>query len=535
MNELMAATAQAESDASQPAGTPAPEDNDRSAKRKRKQFYGQTAKRGALWSLLRQGGNELISIPTSMVMARLLSPQDFGIAAAAAFFIMLAKGLTQFGFSAAIVRTKQLRPEHASSVFLINLLLGAATYGVLVAATPLIGRFFRSPEVGSVLPIAALVFVISPFGTVSAAMMQRNMQFRYTAVCDWTDTLVGAAATIVLALAGLGYWSIVYGHVIAVSVRVVLQEYLSGWRPRLTFSRAALRELVPYGLGIQSKRVLEYASFNLDNVVVGRFLGMGPLGLYDKAFSTMNRLVTRLTLGQAPFRIFAIIHEDVERFRRAYSRLILSITLIGFPVLAGCIVVAQPLFAVLYGAKWQAAVLPYQLLCVGGMLKLLNAYSSQANEASGNLWPQVRRQALGPILVVIGAAAGSLYAGVTGAAAGVVVAITILTVLMQGLVRRATGLSWGAMLAPQVPGITCASLLVLILLGTDAVFRAVAPDPAAWQLLLLQTTVGALFYGAFVFFSPFGAVREVVAETVEDILPPAWSRALNRGTKAPGA
>jgi PST family polysaccharide transporter len=500
----------------------------RKEKQGQKKYYGRTAKVGAVWSILRQGGNELIGIPSSMIMARLLSPYEFGVAAASSFFIVLAARLTQFGFSAALIRLKDMRPEHASSVYIVNQTMGIMTFSVLFLVSPLIGQFFRSPEAGSLLRVAALTFVINPMSTVSSALLHRRMQFRYIALIDWADTLIGAVVTVVLAFRGFGFWSMVGGHLTALVIRVLLQLHLARWAPTMSFSRAALRELIPVGLGLQTKRLLEYAATNLDNLVVGRVLGMAGLGIYDKAFTTMNKLVVRLTLGQAPFRIFSIIHEDAERFRRAYSRLILSITLLGYPVLVGCVVAAEPLFLVLYGEKWTSAVFPFQLLCAGGLLKLLNAYASQANEAAGNVWPQVRRQAFGTVLVVVGAGLGSLYWGVPGAALGVLMATIVLTVAMQALVREATGLSWSAMFIPQLPGVTCAVLLAGVLLATDAGLRAVLPEAQAWRLLLAQTMTGALFYAIFVLFGPFTAVRDLVSETLDELLPPGAARALNR-------
>jgi O-antigen/teichoic acid export membrane protein len=395
-----------------------------------------------------------------------------------------------------------------------------------VAISPLVGLFFRSPEAGSVLPVAALTFLFSPFGSVSAALIQRRMQFRYSTTADWTDTLVGAVMTVTFALNGFRYWSIVYGNLIAVAVRVLVQMYLAGWRPEFRWSRRALAELFPFGFGLQTKRLLEYGSSNLDNVVVGRILGMASLGFYDKAFSTMNRLVTRLTLGQAPFRIFAIIHEDADRFRRAYGKLITSITLLAFPVLTGCIVAARPLFTVMYGERWLPAVLPFQLLCAGGMLKLLNAYAAQANEAAGNIWPQVRRQAVGAVLIVIGAAIGSSVSGVIGAAFGVLVAMLILTVLMQALVKDVTGLSWSGLLTPAIPALTCSAVLVGVLLGADALLRLATPAPPALLELAVQAGAGGLFYAAFVLFSPFATVRDIVTETLNDMLPARAQRVL---------
>lgn len=494
--------------------------------REMKKSYGRTAKKGAAWSVVRQGGHELIGIPFSMVMARLLSPNEFGVAVAGSFFVLLAARLTQFGFPAAIVRIKEVREEHTSSVFVVSMIIGILSYTALALSAPAIGRFFQSPDAGALVRIAALAFLISPFSSVANALITRELRFRAMALADWTDGLVGAVVTIALATAGWSYWSIVYGNVVATLARVVLQMYLSGWWPSLRFSRSALRELLSYGLGVQTKRLLEYAAANLDTLVVGRMLDMTSLGFYDKAFSTMNRLVNRLTLGQAPFRIFAIIYEDRERFQRAYSRLILSVTMLGYPALAACIVVATPLFEVLYGSRWQAAVLPFQVLCFGGMLKLLNNYGSQANEAVGHVWLQAARQGVGTILVVVGAAVGSFVGGISGAAIGVTAAMAVLTVIMQELVRRSVHMSWKTMLAPQLPALACTAVVVGVLAAMLRLLAAIVPHAPAWQQLCVLGVAGASAYFLFILYGPFDDLREIVLETADDMLPAPFSRGL---------
>ncbi len=182
----------------------------------------------------------------------------------------------------------------------------------------------------------------------------------------------------------------------------------------------------------------------------------------------------------------------------------------------------------LYGRQWQAAVLPFQVLCAGGMLKLLNNYGSQANEAVGAIWRQASRQAVGTVLVVIGAAVGSFHWGIFGAALGVTIAMGILTVSMQELVRRATGSSWRALLVPQVPAVTCTALIVGVLWATTRLLDRMAPHAAAWQQLAVLVGVGAVAYGAFLLFSPFASLRELVHETVEELFPASAGRVLGR-------
>jgi O-antigen/teichoic acid export membrane protein len=498
----------------------APAEDGATRKVSKRQYYGKTARRGAVWSIVRQGGNEFVAIPTSMIMARLLAPSDFGIAATATFFIVLATRLTQFGFNAALVRIKDLRPDHLSTVFVVNAVLGAGTYVVLVAVSPFIGTFLRNAAAGHLLILAASIFLITPFGTVPAALLTRHMQFRFVAVTEWIDTIVGAVVSIALALWGYGYWSLVIGQLAGTALRIVLRLFYSHWRPSLRCTREALRDLLSFGLGLQAKRLLEYASFNFDNIVVGRVLGMTALGFYDKAFTTMNRLVNRLTLGDAYFRIFSIIHEEPERFRRAYSKLLLTVSLIGLPAFATAIVVAKPLFIIMYGDKWLAAVVPFQVLCAGGFLKLLNGYASQANEAVGNIWPQARRQAAGAIMIVVGAWTGSRYGGMTGAAIGVALALAALTVSMQALVRRSTGLSWREMVVPFGPSIVGTGLIVSVLLLVNAALHR-AGDPAAWQILTTQLIAGAVCYVLYVLFNPFRTVRTIVSEAIADVWPGA--------------
>lgn len=493
-----------------------------------KTYYGRTAKVGAVWAVLRRGGQELVAIPTSIIMARLLAPEEFGIAAAASFFILLASRLTQFGFNAAIVRVKELRPDHTSSVFVVNLVLGLSMYLAIVVAAAPIGAFLRSAEAGRLLPHAALVFLITPFGTVPSALLSRRMAFRSITLTDWADAFVGAVVSLILAFRGYGFWSLVYGQLTGTAFRVTCKVALAGWVPSLRVSRLALRELLSFGLGLQTKRLLEFATNNLDTLVVGRVLGMSALGIYDKAFSTMNRIVNRLTLGEVYFRIFSIIQEEPARFRRAYSRLVLIVSVIGVPAFAAVIVMAQPLFLLMYGETWLPAVLPFQLLCAGGILKLFNAYASQANEATGNIWRQTLRQGIGAVCIVAGAFVGSRVAGVTGAAAGVAVGMLILTGLIQALVRRTTGLTWGEMLRPQLPAVLCSVLVVAALLGADRGLALIVEHPAAWQTLLVQAVVGGFVYAVFVLFSPFPTLAEVVTDSLHELLPAPIARSLDR-------
>lgn len=482
--------------------------------------YGKLAKEGIIWSFFREGISEFISTPTAIILARLLSPLDFGIAAAAGFFLTLATRLANFGFNQALVRIKKLRPEHCSSVFVVSLATGVAVYLALLSTAGLMAAFFREPQIRHVMPIAALTFLVAPFGTVPAALMSRNMMFRRTAVADWASSLAESASTIYLAWTGSGYWSIVYGRVVGAVVNAVVKISLGRWRPSLRFSSTAMGELFSFGSGIFVKRLLDFSANQLDNIVVGRMLGLSPLGLYDKAFVTVNKVLIRINTGgpMVTFRIFALIYDDAERFRRAYSRVILAASLVSYPVLLALAAAAPDLLHVMYGKRWLPAAVPFQILCVAGILKVLNEYAGTAAQAWGKIWGQVSRQAIATALIVVFVAAFSRW-GLAGAAFGVLLATVSMTVLMNLLLMRLSGIPASSLLRAQLPGMLCGAIVsgsVLAVRLMAGSFGASAP----WMRLLPEVAAGAVAYLGFIKLNRFRDVRILVRDAAVDLGPP---------------
>ena len=486
---------------------------------KRRKSYGKVAKRGVAWAFFREGVSEMITTPTAIIMARLLTPFDFGVAASARFFVSLATRLTNLGFNQALVRIKDLKPEHCSTVFVVSLVLGAAAYGVLVGAASLIGAFFRTPAIGQVVPIAALSFVITPFGTVSAALMVRDMQFTRTATADWVSSLAEAVSAILLAWAGYGYWSIVYAHVVGSVATASAKLLLGSWRPSIRVSASALRDLFSFGTGVFAKRLLDYSAKNLDNLVVGRMLGVVSLGFYDKAFSTMNKVLVRLSTGgpMVTFRVFSLIHEDRDRFQRAYRKVALATALVSFPVLVGIAAAGPEVIIVMYGERWIPAVAAFQILCIAGAFNVLNEYAGMAAQATGRIWGQVTRQAIYTGLVLVLVAVFS-RAGIAGAAFGVLLATLAMAVMMNALVVRLTAIPSTVVLGAQVPGLIAAACVAASVLAS----RALLADalPARWQLLIVEVISGAAAYALFLRLNRFAEVRRLLRDTADDLPRP---------------
>jgi O-antigen/teichoic acid export membrane protein len=481
-------------------------------------FYGRAALAGIAWSWFAVVGIQLMWLPTTMITARLLSPEDFGITATASFFVALATRLTQFGFNAALLRMKEIDDDHANSIFVMNVVLGLASWLVLALSAPQIAEFFRSPATGQILPIAALVFVAVPIGTVPAALLARDLRYKELTLIVWINAFSGSISTVVLAWGGYGYWSLVYGQLISTVLSSVAKLYYGGWTPRFRFTMAAARDMFSFGFGIYALRLVEYSALNLDSMAVGRMMGMASLGYYDKAFNLMTHVLDRLSQAGPviSFRVFAVIQDEHERFRRGYRKVTLSVTLLGYPLLAVLAFAAEPVFLVLFGRAWLVAVPAFQILCAAACFKLLNAYSASVVEAAGHVWAEVWRQVVYVVLIVAGVVALRSW-GTSGAAVAVLAASLVMTLLLHQLLHATTPVTLSDMLMPQVPAIACAIGLLAFLAAVDVAVDL--PARAVWLRLLVTGSVSTSFYLLFVWFVPVRAVQELRADVLEHASP----------------
>lgn len=493
------------------------------AERRSGPSYGKVAKVGVLWSFGQKFVSQSIDLAASVVLARLLTPADFGIVAATGFFLRLASKLANFGLGGALIRLKEMRPEHVSTVFVVNLGIGILSYLCLTASAPSLAVVFDAPEVAPALRVAALVYLVLPFGAGQAATISREMRFRDLAIVEWTYSAAFLLLAIPLAWQGFGFWSLIYAQLAANSLQTIAKVYIGGRQPRLKFSRAAFLETIPFGAGLYVRRVLSFGAEYFDSLIVGSLLGMTSLGFYDKAFSTVNRVSDRLNAPIVFLRIFAVIQHDAARLRKAYLKACSAMALIGLPSFAGLIVAAPNLIEVLYGRQWLPAVVPFQILCVAGMCKVTLANATAVIQAVGEVWSETWRQVVYVVFVIVGVASFSVW-GIAGAAAAVTLAAAVMMVLVQWLVCRVTGLRWTEILQAHIPGLTAAAVVAAALVAIEFAFAA-SETPRAWVVLIVQLVAAGAAMLAVLFLGPFDSMRAIARETVTEFAPGLLERA----------
>ena len=430
---------------------------------------------GGQWrmgSLVIQG---VLHLSVGVVLARLLLPGDFGIAALALIVIGFAAMVSDVGVGAAVMQRLVVTKEHLRVAFTLSLLAGIVIASALFAVAPLFALLTKSPAVTSVLRVQSIVFIAGGAGTVARAQLQRRLDFRRLFAVDLISYLLGYAfIAIGGALLGWGVWSLVIGSLVQSWLGSVLCMTAAKAPLRPLWAKQEMNDLLGFGVGVTINGVIAYVGRNGDNFLVGRFLGTTALGLYSRAFNFMM-LPINYFCGVIPTVLipaFAEIQTDRTRVGRGYLMGVQTAALITAPVMVWIVVSAPHLIVGLYGERWAGAVLPLQVLAAAGVPRGMLGLAGAVTQACNRVSSEVPLQIGFALAITVGAAMGSRY-GLAGVAVAVSIAIVLMFIAQARLALSITGGTWRAFGRAHVPGVilglaTLAAILPLRLLAERA-------------------------------------------------------------------
>lgn len=373
----------------------------------------------------------------TLVLARLLAPADFGLAAMASIVTMLGSMISEMGFGVAIVQKKQLSDDDVSTAFWTSILLGAAITLLTFVLAPLGAAAFRNDTVGPVIQWSSLGLLVGALAVTPQAMLVRRIEFRPIAMADISSSIAYGVSAIGLAASGFGVWSLVIAGIVLGVVRTVVLVAKSGIRPFRPISTKSLREILPFGLKMFGSNVVQYLRSNLDYLVVGATLGSTSLGLYTLAYKLADfprlRLATTITEVALP-RLSAVQDRDDEVIR-TYSTSLTGVTLITFPLLVGLASLAPEFIDVLYGPTWRGAIQPLQILLMMGLLQSVADAAMTTVVAKGHAGKHLRLSISYLVVVGIFTVVGVRW-GITGVALGMSAATVLYLVGVQFALNR---------------------------------------------------------------------------------------------------
>ena len=319
---------------------------------------------GVKWSAVSQVGRQATQLFTTIILARLLSPSDFGLVGMALVVTGFINIFKDLGTSAAIIQQKDLSEKLLPSIFWVNVGFGLTATFLLFLLAPLGGILYQEPGVVAVLRVLSPSFLISGMGILHQALLERSLAFDSLAKLEVTSAIAGAVVGIVLALLNFGVWSLVFQVLTSVFASTLLLWMSSPWRPQWVFHWKEVGAVSRFSLNLTGFSIFNYFSRNADYLLIGRFLGAQELGYYTLAYRILLFPIQNISavIGRVLYPVLSAFQDDNSRFASAYLKVIRSIGLVTFPLMMGVLALARPFVLTFFGAKWEPVILLVMIL-----------------------------------------------------------------------------------------------------------------------------------------------------------------------------
>ena len=447
--------------------------------------------KGIAWTGAVKWGGQAFAWVSTVIVARLLTPVDYGIVAMATVFVGLITIFSEFGIGSAVVVMRDLKKEQVNQLHTLSVLLGFLTFALSCAAAIPISNFFRTPELVAVVIVMASGFVIAGFRTVPDALLQKDLQFRTLAGLDAVQLLLVPLLTVALAIAGFRYWTLVISNLIGalvVTIFAVSRRPQLFIRPRIHEIRSALN----LGHQMLVQRLAWYVYSNADFLTVGRLLGQAALGNYGTAWSLASvpvGKVSSLVLRVTP-AYFSSIQNDKAAVRRYLVSLTEGVALVTFPIAVGLSLVAHDFVLGVLGEKWALAIVPIQFLGVYSCLRSISPLLAQVLSITGEARFAMRNAVMAAFILPLAFVAASRW-GIIGVATSWLIVHPVMILPLYQRVRSTLELSHATYARALWPAVSSCMLMALAVFGAKT---AMGDGSTPIVRLVIATLVGAGVY-----------------------------------------
>ncbi|MEG1525558.1 MAG: lipopolysaccharide biosynthesis protein [Clostridia bacterium] len=451
----------------------------------------QKAISGLFWKLMENGGTQGIAFLTSIVLARLIDPANYGVLSLTVIFTSIASVFVQRGFSLSLVQKKDADETDFSSVFYFSLVLALVLYLSLWISAPWIADFYHTPQVKQVLRAISLILVFGAVTSVQNAIIMREMAFRQRFIASVVSVVLSGTVGITMALLGFGVWALVAQQLLDSLIMCVGLSIATGWFPKRLFSFKQLGGLFSFGWKLLVSSLLETIYSDVSGLIIGRRYSPAMLAHYDKGRKFPQLIGTNLSgaIQAAMFPTFSVAQDDHERLRAMVRRSVAISAFVTFPLIAGLGAVGTPLIRLVLTEKWMPCVPFLQVFCITFALYPIDATVLQAINALGRsdlyLKLEIAKKIAGILLIF-----AAVYWLDTPIALAWALALTaVLSVLLNAIpIKRLIGYRYGMQLRDLLP-----SLGLSIIMGT-AVYAVSFLGFSDWLALCIQIPLGAVLY-----------------------------------------
>lgn len=471
---------------------------------------------GLFWSFIDQFANLLISFIVGIILARILTPREFGLIGMITIFIAISESFINSGFSNALIRKNDATDTDYSTVFYYNLAVGILFYLILFFTAPLISNFFNEPQLTRIIKALGLILIIDSLTIIQRTILTKRIDFKLQTRISIISSLGSGIIGIVMAFEGFGVWSLVVQRLSKQALNSLFLWIWNKWRPSLIFSMKSFKELFSFGSKLLLSGLIDTIFRHVYKLIIGKFYSAQDLGYYTRAeeFKKLPSQTLNSVVGRVSYPVLSSIKDDRERLKKNYKILIRSIMLITFVLMLGMAACAEPLIITLIGEKWRPSIVFLQLFCFEGMMYPLHALNLNMLQVEGRsdlfLKLEIIKKLLAVPVIIIG-----IFLGIKIMLIGMILNSFIAYFINSYWSGRFIGYSSKEQIIDILPSFGVAALMAILvfLLNIILPFNYVTK-------LIIQLVVGAAFVIIFCELTKFRDylfIKEIVIDKIKEI------------------
>ena len=460
----------------------------------------QKAASGMVWTSIQKFSKMGIQFISGIILARLLTPYDYGCIGMLMIFIVLAESFIDGGFGSALIQKKRPTQEDYSTIFFWNIAMAAVLYVILYFSAPAIAKFYKIPLLCSVLRVQGIILFIYAFNIVQRNQLRKNLDFKALSLVTIVTSVIALIVTIVMAYLGFGVWSLVVQLILTAAIPAIVFWFYVKWRPQWIFSWKSFRELFSFGFFMFLAHILNQFGQQIQGLLIGKFFNPTTMGYYSKAQGTekLASLSISSIMTQVTYPLYAEIQDDRKSMGNMIKRITMTLAYFSFPMLFLLLLLAKPLFVLLYSDRWIHSVPFFQVLCIAGLAGCLQSINLQAISAIGKsrtmfVWTLIKR-----IVGISAMVLGLLAWGMKGLLLGVVFNYWFSYFVNIGLVSKHIGYKWYQQIRDLLPVAIASSFITLITFGAGMLLHLDMYQDGLIKLLIYVF----LYVGWSLFFKP---------------------------------
>lgn len=465
-----------------------------------------------VWTALQKYSIIFIQFVSGIILARLLTPYDYGCIGMLTIFMMLAQTFIDSGFGSALIQKKKPTQVDYSSIFWWNIGMAVIMYAILYVSAPAIARFYAIPLLSKVLRVQGLVLFIYAFNIIQQNQLRKNLNFKLLSIVSITTSIVALSVTIWMAYSGFGVWALVAQNLLTAAIPAFVFWFTVKWRPMFVFSIQSFKELFGFGFYMFLTQLITEFSKQIQGLMIGKMYSPSTLGYYSKAKNTEKLTSTSISqvMMQVTYPLYAEVQDDKVVLANMIKRITITLAYISIPFIFILVLCAKSVFILLYSDRWLQSIPYFQVLCIAGLAECFHSVNTQAIAAIGKSrimfrWTVIKRS-IGLVFIV----SGIVFWGMRGLLGGVLLHSWCSYFVNIGLVSRYIGYKWKMQIKDILP-IVFASMVAFTLsyvmsnsfsfsLYLDGVVKAVIFLTVflGWSVLLKPS--------AFIYFEEMGKI-----------------------------